>query len=207
MPRFDAILFDFDGVLLDSEPLHCACWAEVLAPFGVTLEWEVYCERYLGMDDREMIRQIAAEAARPLQWEALFAQYPNKKKLFQARMEKPPFPAGVADLLDRLKREYRLAVVSSSARDEIEPPLVRAGLRQHFGVLVTGGDTPRHKPAPDPYLRAAALLGARTPLVVEDSPAGIASGQAAGFEVLAVQNAADMPRLLAERLSGGLAAG
>jgi len=58
MPEFDAILFDFDGVLLDSEPVHCACWAEVLAPLGVTVEWEYYRQHGVGVDDRGMLRTM-----------------------------------------------------------------------------------------------------------------------------------------------------
>src|SRR6202022_2128114 len=65
MPRFDSILFDFDGVLIDSEPLHYATWSEVLAPCGIILEWEDYRARYLGIDDRDMIRRLGAEAPPP----------------------------------------------------------------------------------------------------------------------------------------------
>lgn len=201
MPRFDAILFDFDGVLVDSEPLHCACWAEVLAPFGIALDWETYNVRFLGMDDREQMRILAAEAHPPLAWETLFAQYGRKKELFEQKMKNPPFLPGLQPFLESLQKRYKLAVVSSSARSEIEPPLVTAGLRQHFDVLVAGGDAAHPKPAPDPYLLAARRLGAVVPLVVEDSPAGIASGRAAGFDVLAVHKAADMPALLLRHLS------
>ena len=202
MPRYDAILFDFDGVLLDSEPLHCACWAEVLAPFGVDLNWEEYSRRYVGMDDREMLRMIAAEARPPLDWSILWAQYPAKKEMFRLRMQNPVFPPALPDLLEQLYRQYKMAVVSSSARMEIEPPLEVRNLRRYFGALVGGSDVERHKPFPDPYLLAARLLGARAPLVVEDSPPGIASGRAAGFEVLAVNSAAEMPDLLLTCLSG-----
>ena len=71
MPEFEAILFDFDGVLLDSEPVHCACWAEVLAPAGVTLEWEFYRQHGIGVDDREMLRMMAAGSDPPRKWEEL----------------------------------------------------------------------------------------------------------------------------------------
>lgn len=203
MPSFDAILFDFDGVLVDSEPLHFACWAEVLAPFGVKFAWEVYCERYIGIDDRDMLRQIAAEAGQPVEWQTLWTKYPAKKALFQRRMEQPPFPAELPGLLAKLREEYKLAVVSSSARSEIEPPLQARKLRGYFEALVAGEDVQRLKPAPDPYLLGARLLGAERPLVVEDSPAGIASGRAAGFEVLAVSSASAMPAALLDLLSRG----
>ena len=96
MPEFEAILFDFDGVLLDSEPVHCACWAEVLAPFGVTVEWEYYRQHGVGVDDREMLRTLAARFDPPRNWEELWAVYPAKKKLFQARMAQlPPFDSSL----------------------------------------------------------------------------------------------------------------
>ena len=202
MPRFDAILFDFDGVLLDSEPLHAACWTEVLAPLGVTLDWDDYRARFVGMDDREMLRIIAAEADPPLDWQTLWDRFPAKQERFRELMKSPPFPPGLPGLLERVRRDYKLAVVSSSSRIEIEPPLEACGLRHYFEVVVTGGDVIHHKPAPDPYLLAANLLGARAPLVVEDSPPGIASGRAAGFEVLPVNSAAGMPDLLLTCLSG-----
>jgi beta-phosphoglucomutase len=196
MPRFDAILFDFDGVLLDSEPLHCQAWAEVLAPFGIRLDWEFYRERYVGMDDRVMLREIGAAATPPIDWHELWAQYPRKKELFRSYMDRPPFLPELDSLLRRLHPEYKLAVVSSSARIEIQPTLETGGLASYFDVLITGEDVENHKPAPDPYLLAARVTGARSPLVVEDSPPGIASARAAGFEVLAVKSAAEMPASL-----------
>jgi beta-phosphoglucomutase len=205
MPGFDAILFDFDGVLVDSEPLHCACWAEVLSPFGVKLEWDVYRDRYLGIDDRDMLRNIAAAANPSLDWQTLWTRYPAKKELFQRKMEQPPFPPDLSALLERLRGEYKLAVVSSSARIEIEAPLQASNLRNYFEALVTGEDVKHLKPAPDPYLLGARLLGARRPLVVEDSAAGIASGRAAGFEVLHVKSAQAMPAALLDKLSSGSA--
>jgi HAD superfamily hydrolase (TIGR01509 family) len=114
----------------------------------------------------------------------------------------PPFPAGLAEFLEGLRGEYRMAVVTSSGRSEIEPMLDAGGLFRYFDTLVCAGDTDRHKPAPDPYLLAAKRLQARTALVVEDSEAGIASGRAAGFEVLAVKSPAEVPGLVSRRLSG-----
>jgi len=205
MPRFDAILFDFDGVLLDSEPLHCACWAEVLAPLGVKLDWDYYRENYLGVDDRVMIPRIASSAMPPLDWRELWAQYPNKLDCLRKRLERPPFSPALAALLADLRRDHKLAVVSTSARVEVEPPLEAGQIRHYFDAVVTGESTERHKPAPDPYLLAASLVGARKPLVVEDSAPGIASGRAAGFEVLAVESAAGMPGLLRDLLTTGTA--
>ena len=91
MPEFEAILFDFDGVLLDTEPVHWACWAEVLAGDGLTLTWEYYRDFCIGNDDRDMLRAIARGADPPRDWNTLWALYPAKKKLFQERMRQPQF--------------------------------------------------------------------------------------------------------------------
>lgn len=200
---FDAILFDFDGVLLDSEPAHCACWAEVLAPLGATLTWEFYSRSCIGIDDREMLRMIATQADPPLDWNLLWAQYPAKQVLFRNRMEKaPPFDKSLLPFLTELESRYPMAVVSSSACGEIEPLLEAAGLRRFFRTVVGGDSVERHqhKPQPEPYLLAARRLGVKNPLVVEDSAAGLASGRAAGFEVLAIPNTASMPALVRRRL-------
>jgi beta-phosphoglucomutase len=203
MPEFEAILFDFDGVLCDSEPAHCACWAKVLAPMGVTLDWEYYRDRCIGIDDREMLRMLAARSDPPADWDTLWGQYPAKRQLFRDQMlGAPPFPPGMAAFLEALRAEYKMAVVTSSGRPEIEPMLEAGGLLRYFDTLVCARDVARHKPAPDPYLLAAERLQVRTALVVEDSEAGIASGRAAGFEVLAITNPADVPELVVRRLSG-----
>jgi len=202
MPEFEAILFDFDGVLLDSEPVHCACWAEVLAPLGVTVEWEYYRQYGVGVDDRGMLRTMAARSHPPRNWEELWAQYPAKKRLFQARMaQAPPFDPSLDGFLGRLHSAYKLAVVSSSATAEIVLLLAAGGIRRHFDTLVCGEDVQHHKPAPDPYLLAARRLGVRSALVVEDSEPGMASGRAAGFEVVAVKGPADLQEQVLGRLS------
>jgi len=203
MPEFQAILFDFDGVLLDSEPVHWTCWAEELAVLGVTLTWDFYRSQCIGIDDREMLRMMASQSDPPRDWQELWARYPAKKERFRARMiANPAFDPALGGLLGRLHQSYRLAVVSSSSTAEIEPLLEAGGLRAHFDTVVGGEQVKRHKPAPDPYLLAAERLGIRRALVLEDSEAGIASGRAAGFEVLTVVHPSDAPRLLLRRLEG-----
>jgi beta-phosphoglucomutase len=201
MPEFDAILFDFDGVLVDSEPVHCACWAEVLAPHGVVLEWDFYSRQCIGIDDREMLRMMATQSNPPCDWQMLWKEYPAKKQLFRSRMvDRPPFPPGIGRLLERLRNDYKLAVVSSSSTDEIEPMLDAGALRQHFATIVGGNQVKRHKPAPEPYLLAAERLGATTALVIEDSAAGAEAGRAAGFEVVRVVHPNEVPARVLERL-------
>src|SRR5664279_966265 len=152
MRAVQAIFFDFDGVLLDTEPVHCACWAEVLAPRGLTLTWEYYRTQCIGIDDREMLRMMARQADPPKDWDSLWALYPAKKRLFGERMKTPQFEPALTAMRPELHRRFHLAVVSSSSASEIEPLLVAGGIREHFDTVVGGGDVARHKPAPDPYL-------------------------------------------------------
>ena len=197
MTAFDSILFDFDGVLLDTEPVHCACWGEVLAPLGVPLSWEFYSAKCIGIDDREMLRMMAGQTDPPRDWQELWAQYPAKKALFRSRMEgNPPFDPALAGALAALRPAYKLAVVSSSALSEIEPLLVSGGIRGYFGIVIGGDSVQRLKPHPEPYLLAAARLGVKSPLVLEDSEAGLASGRAAGFAVRAIKHPSEVPGIL-----------
>ena len=200
MRAFDAILFDFDGVLADTEPLHWASWAEALAPHGISLDWETYRAHCIGLADQDLVAFVAARLATPDSLDRLWAEYPLKQELFRRRMlEQPPISAEVTELLESLAG-YKLAIVSSSSRSELEPVLERAGLLDRFSTLVCREDVARHKPAPDPYLVAARRLSAERPLVVEDSEAGLESGRAAGFEVLHIPDCKEMPGLLRARL-------
>jgi HAD superfamily hydrolase (TIGR01509 family) len=198
---FDSILFDFDGVLADTEPIHFVCWREVLIPFGIDLAWPFYARECIGVSDRAMLERLGAARHPPISADEIWPSYAVKQRCFRARIAAtPPFLEETLDLVKKLQSSYKLAVVSSSHRSEVEPPLERAGIRQSFEALVCGMEVPNLKPAPDPYLRAAELLGARAPLVVEDSAAGVASAIAAGFEVLRLPR----PELLSEELLGAL---
>jgi beta-phosphoglucomutase len=198
--RYEAILFDFDGVLVDSEPVHFECWKEVLAPFGINLPWETYAATCIGVADREMIHGFAKELG--IDFDQLWAQYPRKKELFRGRNETAiQFLPETLELVRALSGEYALAVVSSSARVEVEPVLVRGGIRDCFTALVCGSEAPKLKPAPDPYLRAAELLRTSKALVVEDSDAGEQSGRAAGFDVLRITSASELSPALRKQLN------
>ena len=197
---YEAILFDFDGVLADSEPVHFECWQEILGSYGLHLDWKTYCAEGIGVSDRKLLSLLCGRADPPVDVELLFAEFPRKRDLFRARMlERQPFPAEVFELLREL-RDYQLAVVTSSGQTEVEPILEKAGLRIFFDAAVYHGDTRQHKPAPDPYLLAVEKLAVRTALAVEDSNAGEESARAAGLDVLRVRTPEEMPALLRQRL-------
>jgi len=196
---YEAVFFDFDGVLVDSEPLHFRCWKEVLEGVGIALEWEIYAACCIGVSEERMYVLLSDWSGLPV--ETFRRLYPVKSKLFRERSERELSVPVATVALIRALTYYKLAVVSSSNILEVEPALIRAGIRFLLGTLVTGGDVVNHKPAPDPYLLAARRLEIKTALVLEDSPAGIASATAAGFKVLRVGHVSEVPDLVRSALS------
>lgn len=182
---YDALLFDFDGVLADTEQFHFSSWRDTLAPLGISIDWPWYQANCVGIADHVVARRFGVGDP--------FALVEAKQQRFRALLEvSPPFLESTSAFLRELAESYRMAVVSSSFRTEVEPPLVRAGLDACFVKILCGDEVERLKPAPDPYLKAAAILGARHPLVIEDSETGIASGRAAGFDVVRVSSPGEM---------------
>ena len=200
--RYDAVLFDFDGVLADTEPLHWRCWREILNPFSIDLTWETFETEFVGKSDRDLVMRLAAKRDPPVPFDELWAEYPRKKALFGERiLLELPFPPETVELIPELSRaDYKLALVSSSARSEVEPALIAVDIRQYFEALVCGKEVERLKPAPDPYLKAIELLRSRQPLAIEDSVPGVASATAAGCAVVHVRHVGEV----ADRVAAAL---
>ena len=195
---WDVLLFDFDGVLADSEPVHHSAWNQTLKPLGIQLDWDDYRKHFVGITDEVALRDHLGIREGG---EALVAQ---KQELFrQGLATTQPFLPDTVKMLQEVCRSYKLAVVSSSYRSEVEPPLERGGIRPLFQLLICGDDVKNFKPSPEPYLLAAERMGARRPLVIEDSEAGVTSGRAAGFEVLQVTRVEDVGREVREYLRLG----
>jgi beta-phosphoglucomutase len=194
--EYEAILFDFDGVLADTEPLHFESWAEALAPLGIALDWPTFEKHCIGIPDRVVAEFFRGLAHPPVEFEAVWARHPLKRDLFLRKLrEKPFFLPEVPALIEALTG-YKLGVVSASSRIEVEAALNAAGISHCFEVVIGTEDVARTKPAPDPYLLAMRRLDVGKALAVEDSEAGVASATAAGLDVLRVPRPADMPGLL-----------
>ena len=190
-----AVIFDFDGVIANSEPLHFAAFRDVLATEGVALSEREYYERYLGYDDVGVFRAVSQEQGVPWDVDRVSALV-DRKAVHLERLERDGsilFP-GADQAIRRLAASMPLAIASGALRAEILRILNRAGLAQCFGAIVAAEDSPASKPAPDPYLRAVDLLSAAIgpPLVpgqcvaVEDSHWGLESARAAGLRTIAV---------------------
>jgi HAD superfamily hydrolase (TIGR01509 family) len=200
VPPYDAILFDFDGVLADSEPIHFACWMETLADLDIDTDWERFSRECVGLSERDTCRYFLSRARKPTTFEEIISRYPLKQARVRRRMHaSPPVARETVDLLQSLDG-HKLAVVSSSGHAEIDPVLQATGLWPLLSAVICGEDVTHHKPHPEPYQKAAALLAAARPLVVEDSEVGVQSGRAAGFDVLRVTSALAMPAELRKKL-------
>ena len=192
--RPDLLIFDFDGVLAETEDLHFAAFAAALRSAGVELRREVYYERYLGLTDEASIAAAFADAGRRAESRELSELLARKRAEYAERSRGARLYPGVPRTLRALERRYPLAVASGAFRDEIVAVLARDGVDGLFRAIVSAEDVRRGKPAPDPYLRALETvnraggesIAADRCLVIEDAPHGIESALAAGMRVVAV---------------------
>jgi HAD superfamily hydrolase (TIGR01509 family) len=179
-PGLDLIIFDCDGVLVDSEVLSCRCLCEVLARCGIKLELDEALELFLGRSTGAVLQHYGAHG-RALPDNFLSDLKARVRQAFQSSLQ--PIP-GVGSLLSSLCVPH--CVASSSDLDRVTFSLARAGLAVHFdGWLYTAQMVAHGKPAPDLFLYAAAKMQAepaRT-LVIEDSVSGVAAARAAGMKV------------------------
>jgi len=200
-----AVLFDFDGVIVDSEPLHFHAMREALVPEGLAFDEAEYAREYQAYDDRTAIRRALEHHGQAWDSERIERIARRKAELFENLLPTVAYFPGARELILALRRaELPLAIASGALRAEIEAVLVAGGLRDAFGVIVGADDVANGKPHPEPYLRAmAALRGAAAGLqpaecvVIEDSMPGIAAARAAGMTVVAVTNSYPAERLTA----------
>jgi HAD superfamily hydrolase (TIGR01509 family) len=183
----EAVIFDMDGVLIDSEPLHFAVLSEVLAKSGHALT-RAENEQFIGTTTEAMFMTLIARHGLP----GSVVEYEQRYDEALLRVLQEPHAAapGVVALLDRLRALGKwVGVASSSRRLWIDATLRSLGLADAFDVVVGGDDVERGKPDPAIYLLAAQRLGVDPErcLAIEDSPNGVRSARAAGMTVLGVR--------------------
>jgi len=186
------VIFDMDGVLINSEPLHFLATQEVLATYGVPMSEADYFGRYIVYSDWEIMELLLSDAsARPAA-----AQAKSRRYLELVASGIPPFPDGL-ELLRRTDG-WRVALATGSMRHEAELALRALGIRDCFQAIVAREDCVHGKPNPEPFLRAADGLGVSPArcVVVEDSPGGIQAAKAAGMACVAVTHSCAREQLL-----------
>ncbi len=190
-----AILFDFDGTIALSEPLHYAAFAEVLARRGIVLAEPIYYERYLALTDRECVRRMVEDFERPDLRDDVAGLVREKSAAMAVRLARGvPLCPGVEGFVAAAAERAALMIVSGALRNEITSVLARSGLERFFPLIVSAEDVRAGKPDPEGYrlavarLRRGALrdLDARQCLAVEDAPKGITAARAAGIRVVAL---------------------
>ena len=194
-----AVIFDCDGVLVDTEPLHYRAFQEVLVPLGLGHDFQSYLDRFVGFDDRDAFIYAFKQAGRelaPLTLERLMeAKSAALGDLI--RQGVPSFP-GVVELVNELMdRGVPMAVASGALRHEIEAFLASLGLNGAFRVIVAADQVKKSKPDPETYLLAierlrqlqeSKPLDPKNCVAIEDTQAGILSAKSAGLAVIAVTN-------------------
>lgn len=214
-----AVLFDFNGTLVDDEPLHLEMFQRVLAEEGVTLSREDYYRSYLAMDDRGCFCAALAAAGETAEPSRLARLVARKASYYRERIRRggyPFFAGALARVEEMAAAGLALGVVSGALREEVVGALEQAGVRGRFKALVTAEDVGESKPSPQGYLRALETLNTQPPLpvrlfhphevlAIEDSPAGLAAASAAGLSTLGVAHTYPAAELAADLVIGRLA--
>lgn len=214
-----SVLFDFNGVIVNDEPLHLELFRRVLGEEGISITEEEYMARYLGYDNFKCFRAALTDAGREQQAADLahiVALIARKTDYYlEAINERFLLFPGVVELARCLAAKYPMGIVSGAERKEIEHVLLRAGIRDCFQTIITSADLKSGKPDPEGFLKALATLnslGDFTPaiqpeecLVIEDSRAGVQAAKNAGMRCLAVTNSYPAEKLaLADWIVAGL---
>ena len=200
-----AVIFDFDGVIVDTEPLHYRAFQKILEPLGLGYDWETYVADYLGFDDRDALREAFWSKGRHLADDDLERLIGQKARTFLEIIAAGvvPYP-GVLELIEEIAGSLPLAICSGALHSDIIPVLQQFGLTGVFDVIVTADDVAVSKPDPACYRLAVERLAAVCPgrgiapetcIVIEDTPGGIASAHGAGLAVVGVTNSYPADRL------------
>lgn len=196
-----AVLFDFNGVIINDDSIHEQLIKQILIEENLTLKKGELNQVCLGRSDRSCVRELLASRGRVVSEDYLTVLLNRKAAMYALeveKIEKLPLYPGLDDLIFQVRsRNLKLALVSDAIRKEISLVLERAKLAEYFRVIVAGDDIATTKPEPDGYLLAVERLNqeytdlnlqACECLVIEDTPAGIQAAKRAGMQVLGVAN-------------------
>ncbi len=188
-----AIVFDFDGVLVDSEPLHYRAFLRLLEPMGMGFEYRDYLADYAGFDDRDLLRTVYHQHDKPLDDTELKTLIDRKADAFEQIVSEgiAPLP-GAADFVRHASARLPIAIASGAlARDiDLILPAIGADLPERFETMVTADQVTRSKPDPETYRLAAQRLGIEPAhcLAIEDTDPGLVAAVTAGMRTIGLPN-------------------
>lgn len=204
--KIAAVIFDMDGVIVNSEPFHELAYLEVVRELGYGETHGLKFSDYVGLSDLDLWTAFVAKHRPPQGLPELMGM--KHEHMVRILREHQPLFEGLPELVEKLAQRFRLGLASGSEHVVIDEVLAMRGLRRHFSAVVSASEVKRGKPAPDIFLRTAQLLGVdpQACWVIEDSKPGVAAALAAGMQVIAVTNthpAEELPR--ATRVTGSYA--
>jgi HAD superfamily hydrolase (TIGR01509 family) len=188
MRQVQAVIFDMDGVIVDSEPRHERAFLEVVREIGYEDRLKLQFADYIGRSDHELWVDFVARHKPAQSAEDLLVR--KRQRMIEIIRREQPLFDGVPTLVEKLAGRYALALASGSERLVVAEVLKLNSLQRFFSVVVTASDVQHGKPAPDIFLRTAELLEVPPQgcVVIEDSKPGIAAALAAGMQVIAITN-------------------
>ena len=192
-----AIIFDFDGVVVDSEPLHFKVFQQMLGDEGINLTKELYTSKYLAYDDKTFFTRSLSDFGKYENTKQINDLIDKKSEIFEALIdENINVFAGVSDFLDEVNGKYPVAIGSGALRSEIEIILEKKGLQKYFDFIVSADEVEHCKPNPEVYLKVLNefnsinkdKLSAGECLVFEDAVHGIQAAKSAGMKCVGITN-------------------
>jgi len=202
-----AIIFDFDGIIADAEPVHLKAFQMVLSEEGINLSYKDYYEKYLALDDKTCLTMVLRDRGMNYDKAFIDALMLRKSRYYDRFIRENIiiFP-GVVDFIKKAYGKYTLAIASGALKNEIEFILEYAGIRRHFEIIVSADEVENCKPNPEVFMKALERVNKHDStksriiypyecLVIEDSIAGIKAAHGAGMKCLAVTNSYSADKL------------
>jgi len=190
-----ALVFDYDGVIADTEPLHWKSWVALLSHHGIQLGWDEYRRIGQGVSDKHIYEHFRPQMTSVDPDAFAILNHDRKRMVLDLSLRESPIAQETVGLLKSLGR-YQLGLVTSSDRAQVEPVLRAAQIFDLFDAMVFGGEAPLPKPSPAPYLLIAERLGVKSGIAFEDSEPGLESARAAGLRTVKIERPGDLARIV-----------
>lgn len=189
-----AILFDFDGTLVDSESFHFISWNNVLAKYDIKITEEDYLNNFAGIPTPQNASLLKMRYGMGISIQELVDEKESQTALTGENFDIPFMPFALEMITILKKLNLPMAIVTGSPRSEMEPILKKAGIFEYFQYTITRDDVQKSKPDSEPYIKCTELMGFKKNeyLVVEDTSAGVKSAKGASLKCFGIQKSDDL---------------